>query len=127
MICALTARRITEGKADEFIEQFGGGGEDLPAEVRERFTGVYACTDVNDPDVVLTFGLFDGTIEEFRELQSSESRTEQLENIDPLIEDILVDGSFEVVREFISEGSRPPTAARARRNAVNRPSADIRA
>jgi hypothetical protein len=55
---------------------------------------------------VLTFGLFDGSLEEFRELQSGEERTEQLENIDPLIEDVLLDGSFEVQHEFVSEWSR---------------------
>jgi hypothetical protein len=105
MICALTARVVTEGKSDEFIEQFAGGAEDMPDEIRERFQAVYACKDVTDPNVVLTFGLFDGTIEELREIQKTDSRSEQLENIDPLIEDVLIDGSFEIVREFVSESA----------------------
>ena len=85
------------------LHLFASGGEDMPQEIRERFQGVYACKDVTDPNVVLTFGLFKGTLEEFREMQGSETRDEQIERIDPLIEDVIFDGSFEVVREFVSE------------------------
>lgn len=105
MICAITARRITEGKADEFIEKFGGGADEMPAEIRERFEAVYACRDVTDPNTILTFGLFDGTIEELREIQDTDSREEQLDEIEPLIEETLFDGSFEVITEFVGAGA----------------------
>ncbi|MGH2907241.1 MAG: hypothetical protein ACRDKI_10800 [Solirubrobacterales bacterium] len=99
----MTARRITEGKSDEFIEKFGRPPEDMPPEIMEKFQGVYACKQVDDPDVVLTFGLFKGTLEEFRQLQSGSDREQQLDAIDPLIEDVLFDASFQVEHEFVSE------------------------
>jgi acyl-CoA synthetase (AMP-forming)/AMP-acid ligase II len=105
MICALTARVITEGKTDEFIRQFASGADNMPDDIRERFQAVFACQDVSDPNVVLTFGLFDGSIDELREIQSNDTRAKQLEDIDPLIEDVLIDGSFEVIREFVSEAA----------------------
>lgn len=108
MICAMTARRIADGRADEFISAFGNGPENIPEEIREKFKAVYACKDTTDPNVILTFGLFDGTLDEFRAIQTTDARAEQLENIDPLIEEILIDSSFEVVREFVSEMATAP-------------------
>jgi hypothetical protein len=108
MILALTARRVSAGKAAEFIEQFGGT-EPMPDEVREKFRAIYASVDVKDPDVVLTIGLFDGTLDELRGLQGSDARAERLGNVDPLIEEILVDGSFEVAREFVAEAVKAKT------------------
>lgn len=101
MICALTARRIAEGRTDEFIEKFGGGADEMPDEIRERFQAVYACRDVTDPNTILTFGLFDGTIDELREIQGTGRREEQLDEIAPLIEETLFDGSFDVITEFV--------------------------
>ncbi len=105
MICALTARRIADGKTQEFIEAFASGADNMPDDVRDRFKAVYACEDVADPQVILTFGLFDGTIKELRELQTAGARTEQIDSITPLVEDVLIDTSFEVIREFVSEGA----------------------
>lgn len=104
MICALTARRIADGKTEEFLDAFTGGADEMPDEIRERFKGVYACRDVVDPNVILTFGLFNGTLDEFRELQSGENRDQQLDAMSPLIEETLFDSSFEVLHEFVGEG-----------------------
>jgi hypothetical protein len=103
MICALTARRIEGGKTEEFIEQFSQGPENFPDEIRDKFKAVYACRDVNDENVILTFGLFDGTIDELRGLQSRGEREDQLDRIEPLVDEVLFDSSFEVLREFVSE------------------------
>lgn len=111
MICALTARVITEGKSEEFIEQFSQGADNMTDEIRDRFLAVYACKDVTDPNVVLTFGIFDGTLDELREIQSTDERSEQLENIDPLVEDVLIDGSFEVIHEFMAETATSASAS----------------
>lgn len=100
MICAMTARRITDGRVDEFIEKFGEAPEKIPEEIASKFKGVYACRDSEDPNVILTFGLFDGTLEAFRELQSGDERAEQLDQIAPMVEEVLIDSSFEVVRDL---------------------------
>lgn len=103
MICALTARRIVDGRTEEFLDAFKGGADDMPPEIRERFKAVYACRDVTDPDVILTFGLFNGSLDELRELQNEEVREQQLDAMSPLIEATLFDSSFEVLHEFVGE------------------------
>jgi len=105
MICAITARRIQSGKTDEFLDKFRGGADQMPAEIRDRFKAVYACKDVTDPDTILTFGLFDGTLDELRGIQSTDTRDEQLEGISPLVEEVLFDGSFEVLTDYVSAGA----------------------
>lgn len=104
MICALTARRIAGGKTEEFLDAFTGAGDEMPEEIRERFKAIYACRDISDPDVILTFGLFDGSLDQFREMQGGGDREQQLEAMSPLIEETLFDSSFEVLHEFIGEG-----------------------
>lgn len=104
MICAITTRRIVAGKADEFIEQFRGQGDEMPAEIREQFQAVYACKDVNDPDVILTFGIFKGNLEELRALQSQDVRAAQLDAIAPIVEETIFDGAFEVIEQLVGAG-----------------------
>jgi hypothetical protein len=106
MICAITARRVLDGKADEFFEKFSGGADQMPEEIRDRFKAVYACKDVTDPNTILTFGLFDGTLDELREIQSTDHRDEQLDGISPLVEEVLFDGSFEVITDLIGAAAR---------------------
>lgn len=105
MICAMTARRIMSGRTDDFLEAFKGNASEMPAEIRERFTAVMACRQVDNPDVILTFGIFDGTLEEMRELQGQPIRAEQLNRIEPFVEEKLFDGSFEVLHDFIAEAA----------------------
>lgn len=109
MICAMTARRIKPGQSEEFLDAFAGQSEQLPAEIRERFKTVLACRQVDDPDVLVNFGIFDGTLEELRELQAMPARAGQLNLIEPFVEEKLFDGSFEIVRDYIAEASGTPS------------------
>ncbi len=98
MICTLTARRLKPGAYDDFRTAWSGG-EQLPEGI-ERWTRVYQCRDVNNENVVLSFGFFDGTVEELRETQARMGRDSQVGRIEPLVEESLLDGSFEVVEEL---------------------------
>ena len=55
MICTLTARRLKPGSYEQFRSAWD------PGSVPVGWTRVYHCRDVSDPDVVISFGLFDGT------------------------------------------------------------------
>ena len=55
MICTLTARRLNPGSYDQFRSAWD------PGAVPVGWTRIYHCRDVSDPDVVVSFGLFDGT------------------------------------------------------------------
>ena len=57
MICTLTARRLTPDSCDAFRSAWD------PGEAPTGWRRIYHCRDVSDPDVVISFGLFDGTLE----------------------------------------------------------------
>ena len=95
MICTLTARRLKPGSFDAFRAAWGEVG--TAAIHGAGWTRVYHCRDVADPDVVLSFGLFDGTLEQLREAQQALGRESQVDRITPHVSDVLLDGSYEVV------------------------------
>jgi hypothetical protein len=100
MICTLTARRINDGARDDFRAAFEGSAEDIPPEVNKRWKQVFICRDVADPEVMLTFGFFDGTLEELREVQARFDRDAQVSRLEPYVADVLLDGSYEVLEEI---------------------------
>ncbi len=106
MICTLTARRIKPGQSDEFLSRFEAGADEMPPEIMDRWRAVYACRDATDENVILTFGMFDGTYQELREIMDGGDREKQLESIEPLVDEVLLDGSFQVIKEFVGESSR---------------------
>ena len=73
MICTLTARRLKPGAYEQFRAAWDPG--DTDADVLARWRTIYHCRDVRDPDVVISFGLFDGSLEDLRAAQYSLGRT----------------------------------------------------
>jgi hypothetical protein len=63
-------------------------------------TRIYHAHDVADPDVVISFGLFDGSLDELREAQAQLGRQSQVDRITPHVEQVLLDGSYEVTEEL---------------------------
>ena len=100
MIVTLTARRLHGGAEDEFRAAFEGAVDTMPEDVVKRWSRVFVCRDVSDPNVVLTFGLFEGTLEDLRGLQGQPEREAQLDAIAPTVDAVLLDGSYEVIREI---------------------------
>jgi hypothetical protein len=100
MICTLTARRLKPGSYDEFRAawdpQVAGGP--MP----HGWTEIFHARDVDNPDVVLSFGLFDGNVEQLREAQAEMSRDAQLDRVGVHVDAVLLDGSFEVVEHITS-------------------------
>lgn len=94
MICTLTARRLKAGSYDAFRSAWE------PGEAPTGWTHIYHCRDVSEPDVVISFGLFDGTLQELREAQQRLRRGEQVDRIGPHVEAVLLDGAYEVIEEL---------------------------
>ena len=94
MICTLTARRLNPGAYDEFRSAWNPGAPPT------GWTHIYHARDVQDPDVVISFGLFDGNLDELREAQARLGRQSQVDRVEPHVADVLLDGSFEVVEEL---------------------------
>ena len=101
MICTLTARRLKPGTYEDFRSAWGGGTtEGERPEGSERWRRVYHCRDVDDENVVVSFGFFDGTLDKRREAQSGMGREEQVSSVASYVEETLLDGSYEVVEDL---------------------------
>jgi heme-degrading monooxygenase HmoA len=98
MICALTVRTLKPGSFDQFRDAFIGGMDDTPPEGFVRFN---MLRNAENPDEVITFGFFDGTPEQLREVASNEGYQEQLDRIAPMVESVGADGLYEIVEERI--------------------------
>ena len=98
MICTLTARRLRPGAYEAFRAAWDPGTADV--EALRGWTHIYHAHDVADPDVVISFGLFDGSLEQLREAQSRLGRASQVDRIESHVQHVLLDGSYEIVEEL---------------------------
>jgi hypothetical protein len=98
MICTLTARRLRPGAYDAFRAAWDPSRASDDA--LRGWTRIYHCRDVSDADVVISFGLFDGSLEELREAQARLGRESQVDRIGEHVQSVLLDGSYEIVEEL---------------------------
>lgn len=98
MICALTVRSLKPGAFDAFRAAFMSS-EDLqdPGDGWVRFNMV---RNAEKPDEVITFGFFDGTVEELRASADAGGYADLLAAIAPHVESVGTDGLFEVVEDL---------------------------
>lgn len=95
MICALTVRTLKPGTFEQFREAFMSNADDMP----EGFVRFNMLRNVENPDEVISFGFFDGSAEQLREVASKEGYEEQLEQIAPFVESVGADGLYEIAEE----------------------------
>lgn len=103
MICALTVRRLVPGTFEQFREVFMRpmeAGEPPPG-----WVGFDMIRNVEDPDEVISFGFFDGTVEELRRSAEELGYREIQEEIAPFVASEGTDGLFEVVEHRRAPGS----------------------
>lgn len=96
MLCALTVRKLKPGTIEDFKRVFVP--QDTP-NVPAGWKKFYALQNVNDENEVITFGLFDGTLEELRAGQQGGEYDERRAAADEFVESVGADGIFEVVEE----------------------------
>lgn len=101
MICTLTARRLNPGSYKQFRAAWDAAG--TAAINQAGWTRIYHCQDITDPDIVISFGLFDGTLEQLREAQQQIGRASQVDRIHPHVREVLLDGSYEVIDTLSKE------------------------
>ncbi len=97
MICALTVRTLKPGTFDQFREAFMENADEMP----EGFVRFNMLRNAESPDEVITFGFFDGSVEQLREVASREGYEDQLSGIAPFVESVGADGLYEIVEERI--------------------------
>ena len=96
MLCALTVRRLKAGAFDQFAETFPPSSTEDPPEGWVRFN---MLRDTSDENRVVTFGFFDGTLDELERNQAEQGYQERRAAVDELVEDVPVNGVFEVVAD----------------------------
>jgi heme-degrading monooxygenase HmoA len=98
MICALTVRSLKPGAFDAFRTAFMTAmNPDDPGDGWVRFNMV---RNAEKPDEVITFGFFDGTVEELRSGAEAGGYADLLAAIAPHVESVGTDGLFEVVEDL---------------------------
>ena len=98
MLCALTIRTLKPGTFEQFREAFMRH-EDLenPPAGYVRFNMIRKA---QNPDEVVCFGFFDGSVDELRSTIDERGYAEQLAAIDPFVDSVGADGLYEIVEEF---------------------------
>jgi hypothetical protein len=94
MICALTVRKLKSGTFEEFRQAFMQGEDNSEMPSDSQF---FMVRNTENPEEVICFGLFNGTMEELRALAASSGYDEQLEKVAPFVEAVGADGLYEVV------------------------------
>ena len=98
MLCALTVRQLKPGSFDQFREAFMAGFDaGNPPEGWVRFNMI---RNADNPDEVITFGFFTGTVEQLREPAGREAYDATMKQIEPYVENVGADGFYEVVEDF---------------------------
>ncbi len=96
MLCALTVRKLKPGAMEEFKRAFAPSEDVEPPPGWKRF---YAIRNVADENEVITFGFFDGSVEEMRANQAEGEYDERRAAAERFVESVGTDGVFEVLDE----------------------------
>jgi heme-degrading monooxygenase HmoA len=102
MLCAHTVRRLAPGTFDEFVERFSPPVESLALAGWVRF---HVLRSTSDPDQVVTFGFFDGTLEELARSQEQHRYDELRGAVDEIVAEVVANGVYEVVVSRILDAS----------------------
>src|SRR3954452_9437046 len=97
MLYLLSARRLKPGAFDQFRRAWDSPDGDSPP----GFQRAYHVRNIRDEDEIISFGLFDGSIEELRAWRA-EHEQEELKRQDSMasfVENIHVEGIYEVIDE----------------------------
>ena len=100
MLCAPTVRRLKPGAYDEFREAFTV--QEQPPAGWVRFHMLRSLADENE---VITFGCFDGTLEELERSQGDEGYDEIRARADALVDTVVANGVYEIVDSKVAEAA----------------------
>jgi hypothetical protein len=95
MLVALTVRKLKPGAWEDFKAAF------IPTDDTQAPSGwkqFYAIRNTEDENEVVTFGFFDGTLEDLRGADRTEYDN-RVSQADEFIDSVGTDGVFEVVEE----------------------------
>jgi hypothetical protein len=92
MLCAHTVRRLKPGTFEEFMAAFMPDPDAPPA----GWVRFHALRNLADEDQVVTFGFFDGTLEELEASQDDHDFEERRDAVAPFVEEVIVNGVYDI-------------------------------
>ena len=97
MIVMFTARRLKPGAFEQFRRAWDPGDEKPPG-----FQRAYHARNIRDEDEVISFGIFDMTMDDYRRWREAadERETARVSRISAFVENEPVSGVYEVVEEL---------------------------
>ena len=96
MLCAHTVRRLKPGTFDQFREMFMPAAEDAPA----GWVRFHMLRGLANPDEVVTFGFFNGTLEELEGSQDASDFEQRRAAIAEFVDAVVVNGVYEVTESL---------------------------
>lgn len=96
MLCALTVRKLKPGAMEDFKRAFVPPEDQEPPPGWKRF---FALRSLSDENEIITFGFFDGTLEEMMANKDDNDYDERRAAAEEFVESVGTDGVFEIVDE----------------------------
>lgn len=100
MLCAHTVRKLKPGTFEQFVEAFSPDREDAPA----GWVRFHMLRKLGAEDEVVTFGFFDGTLEELERSQKDAGYQDRRDSIDGFVDTVVANGVYEIVESWTTEG-----------------------
>ena len=100
MLCAHTIRRLKDGSFDQFAEGFMPSDRNPPP----GWVRFHMLRSLQNPNEVVTFGFFDGTLEELDRSQENSDYQSRRDTIDQYVDEVVANGIYEIVATRSSEG-----------------------
>jgi hypothetical protein len=100
VLCAHSVRRLKPGTLEQFEEAFRPGEDIPPGWV--RFHLLRGLADENE---IVTFGFFDGTLEELERSQTEGDYEDRRSAIEPYVDAVIANGVYEVQVSWVPEGA----------------------
>jgi hypothetical protein len=101
MICAHTVRRLRPGTFDDFRDAFMPDTSNPP----KGWVRFVMLRNHGNPDEVVTFGFFDGTVEEMESNQDDHRYAERVKAIAPYVDEVVVNGVYDVAVDLKAQGA----------------------
>ena len=101
MLCAHTVRRLKPGTFDNFAAAFMPAADNPPAGW-VRFHMLRGLADENE---VVTFGFFDGTLEELERSQDQAGFEEHRAAVAPYVDAVIVNGVYDIAVSLVPDGA----------------------
>jgi heme-degrading monooxygenase HmoA len=97
MIVMFTARRLKPGAWEQFREAWDPGNDAPPG-----FQRAYHARNIRDEDEVISFGLFDMGIDDYRRWreEADAQETQRVDHMSAFVENEYVSGVYEVIDEL---------------------------